>query len=189
MVGTPCSFGAATSFLAGPSERLSLAEERQARYGRSHPDAAGRAWIRDGLAELNASGVVAPLLDPDREPMRWLELSDDAAQDLISFWRTRRKGEVVFDFTDPGLDTSFLGILYQDLSEQQKSRYALLETPDFIADFILATPSNPPSRSSVSMNCGLSIRCAVPGRSYSRPFDGSCDTADALRGRRMRHLK
>lgn len=124
-------------FLAGPSERLSLAEERQARYGRSHPDAAGRAWIREGLAELNASGVVAPLLDPDREPMRWLELSDDAAQDLISFWRTRRKGEVAFDFTDPGLDTSFLGILYQDLSEQQKSRYALLETPDFIADFIL----------------------------------------------------
>jgi hypothetical protein len=124
-------------FLAGPGERLSLAEARQLRYERAHPDSTGRDWILDGLGELNASGVVAPLLDPDREPMRYLGPSDSAAQDLISFWRTRKEGQVIFDFTNPELDTSFLSVLYQDLSEQQSSRYALLETPEFIANFIL----------------------------------------------------
>ena len=46
-------------------------------------------------------------------------------------------GEIVHDFTDPEWDTGFLGDLYQDLSEHETSAYALLQTPDFIEEFIL----------------------------------------------------
>ena len=41
------------------------------------------------------------------------------------------------DLTDPDLDTRFLGDLYQDLSEDAKKRYALLQTPVFVEEFIL----------------------------------------------------
>ena len=38
----------------------------------------------------------------------------------------------------PGMwDTRFLGDLYQDLSEEAKKRYALLQTPEFVEEFIL----------------------------------------------------
>ena len=50
---------------------------------------------------------------------------------------TRTTGALVHDFTDPDLDTRFLGDLYQDLSEAAKKRYALLQTPDFVEEFIL----------------------------------------------------
>ena len=39
--------------------------------------------------------------------------------------------------TEPGLDTRFLGDLYQDLSDAAKKQYALLQTPDFVEEFIL----------------------------------------------------
>ena len=40
-------------------------------------------------------------------------------------------------FTDPELDTRFLGDLYQDLSEAARKKYALLQTPEFVEEFIL----------------------------------------------------
>ena len=36
-----------------------------------------------------------------------------------------------------GDDTRFLGDLYQDLSEAVRKRYALLQTPEFVEEFIL----------------------------------------------------
>jgi hypothetical protein len=41
------------------------------------------------------------------------------------------------DFTDPSWNTRFLGDLYQDLSEATRKRYALLQTPEFVEEFIL----------------------------------------------------
>src|SRR5205085_6213514 len=46
-------------------------------------------------------------------------------------------GHLVHDFTDPSLDTRFLGDLYQDLSEAARKKYALLQTPVFVEEFIL----------------------------------------------------
>ncbi len=37
----------------------------------------------------------------------------------------------------PGVGHPFLGDLYQDLSEHAKKTYALLQTPDFVEEFIL----------------------------------------------------
>ena len=77
------------------------------------------------------------LLNPRHSPMGRIEISDSAARDLIAFWRTRNADEIVHDFTDPEWDTRFLGDLYQDLSEHERSVYALLQTPEFVAEFIL----------------------------------------------------
>ncbi len=44
---------------------------------------------------------------------------------------------LVHDFTDPEWDTRFLGDLYQDLSEKARKKYALLQTPEFVEEFIL----------------------------------------------------
>lgn len=41
------------------------------------------------------------------------------------------------------LDTRFLGDLYQDLSESARKRYALLQTPEFVEEFILDRTLDP----------------------------------------------
>lgn len=41
------------------------------------------------------------------------------------------------DLTDSTLSTRFLGDLYQDLSQHAKDTYALLQTPEFVEEFIL----------------------------------------------------
>ncbi|MEV0913391.1 BREX-2 system adenine-specific DNA-methyltransferase PglX [Streptomyces sp. NPDC049967] len=57
---------------------------------------------------------------------------------------------LVHDFTDPlnedgteGWDTRFLGDLYQDLSEAARKTYALLQTPEFVEEFILDRTMDP----------------------------------------------
>ncbi|MFB8772350.1 BREX-2 system adenine-specific DNA-methyltransferase PglX [Streptomyces broussonetiae] len=47
------------------------------------------------------------------------------------------------DFTDPDLNTRFLGDLYQDLSEHARKTYALLQTPEFVEEFILDLTLDP----------------------------------------------
>ena len=43
----------------------------------------------------------------------------------------------------PGWDTRFLGDLYQDLSEEARKKYALLQTPVFVEEFILDRTLDP----------------------------------------------
>ena len=45
--------------------------------------------------------------------------------------------KLIHDFTDPAWETRFLGDLYQDLSEAARKKYALLQTPEFVEEFIL----------------------------------------------------
>ena len=64
--------------------------------------------------------------------------SPDQAKALLDFWRqTGEDGELRYDLTDPEWDTRFLGDLYQDLSESARKTYALLQTPEFVEEFIL----------------------------------------------------
>lgn len=125
-------------FLAGPGERLDLAQERQAEYIRQHPHDTDRDWILAGFAEMSRSPVAAGLFDRAHNPMWQIEIPHHAAKALLAFWRRRGEdGEIVHDFTDPEWDTRFLGDLYQDLSEHAKKTYALLQTPEFVEEFIL----------------------------------------------------
>jgi hypothetical protein len=123
-------------YLGGAAARTGAACNRQDEFYRAHPMATGWDWIAKAVAELHA--VAGGLYPRDADQEVSLLPSEAAAAELISFWRrTDAGGELIHDFTDRSLDTRFLGNLYQDLSEQQRSAYALLETPDFIADFLL----------------------------------------------------
>lgn len=137
-------------FLSGRGERLDLAKERQYLFF-EQPDNASktdREWIEEGLkAMAKASPVAAGLFDRDHNPMWRLTPSLEGAKALIDFWRRARPAQPedetdaatvpVHDFTDPDWDTRFLGNLYQDLSEHAKKKYALLQTPEFVEEFIL----------------------------------------------------
>lgn len=124
-------------WLAGPGERRLEAADAHAAFFARHPDRNDRDWLLDAFSYLRDQPVTAGLLDA-HNPVWRFPISADAAERLVRFWR--RQGEhsgLVHDFADGPVDTRFLGDLYQDLSETARKRYALLQTPDFVADFIL----------------------------------------------------
>nr|WP_239382530.1 BREX-2 system adenine-specific DNA-methyltransferase PglX [Frankia sp. CIT1] len=124
-------------YLAGPAARLTLAEERLNEFYVQHPELTARDWLLAAFGEISKAPVGAGLFDERHNALFQIPLTHDAAKDLITFWRTRQSGELVHDFTDPDWDTRFLGDLYQDLSEDVRKKYALLQTPEFVEEFIL----------------------------------------------------
>ncbi|GDY33305.1 hypothetical protein GTS_49380 [Gandjariella thermophila] len=124
--------------LSGPGSRLAEAEDAQTKFFREKPHATDADWIEHGFAELRRSDAGAMLFDPRHNPAYRIPVSHDGAKALIAFWRTRQAdGSLVHDFRDPDWDTRFLGDLYQDLSQEAKDKYALLQTPEFVEEFIL----------------------------------------------------
>ncbi|MFI7553841.1 BREX-2 system adenine-specific DNA-methyltransferase PglX [Micromonospora sediminimaris] len=115
---------------AAPAERA--VQHRQA-YLIANPRENDRHWLREAfgyLAELNASGKIF-----DRHNPLWrFDISGPAAEELSDFFR-RGAGQESLRRDD--LNTRFLGDLYQDLSTHAKKTYALLQTPEFVEEFIL----------------------------------------------------
>ncbi|MFB6977429.1 BREX-2 system adenine-specific DNA-methyltransferase PglX [Streptomyces scopuliridis] len=142
-------------YLAAPdAARRELAEARYAAYVDEDPDPTYRGWLEQAFAELGAGQAGRLLFDKRHNPLYQIPLSHDGARDLVEFWRERDEaGVLVHDFTDPlsedgtqGWDTRFLGDLYQDLSESARKTYALLQTPEFVEEFILDRTMNPAVR-------------------------------------------
>nr|WP_026455415.1 BREX-2 system adenine-specific DNA-methyltransferase PglX [Saccharomonospora iraqiensis] len=129
----------AAPFLSGPGERLAEAEERHEDFFRRYPERNDRDWLVAGFEALaGAHPTAAGLFDRRHNPLWEISPSFEAASGLVRFWRRRGEdGEVRYDFTDPEWDTRFLGNLYQDLSEHARKTYALLQTPEFVEEFIL----------------------------------------------------
>jgi hypothetical protein len=128
-------------YLAGPNdegnERTAQARERQEQYFYDHPERTDRDWIKAAFNEMGKSPVARALF-AEHNPMWSILPSNDAAKALLAFWRkTDANGAIVHDFTDPTWNTRFLGDLYQDLSEATRKTYALLQTPEFVEEFIL----------------------------------------------------
>ncbi|MFD9484313.1 BREX-2 system adenine-specific DNA-methyltransferase PglX [Streptomyces sp. NPDC059991] len=126
-------------YLAGPGDRLRDAEERHEAFFREKPHLNNRDWLEAAFQHLAESNeTAAGLFDRAHNPLWGLTPSYEAATELLSFWRRRgADGEILYDFTDPEWDTRFLGDLYQDLSEHARKTYALLQTPEFVEEFIL----------------------------------------------------
>jgi hypothetical protein len=125
-------------FLAGSEGRLSFATERQQAHYRQHPDRNDRDWIVAALDALSMSAATLHLFDTLHAMMREFPISHEAAKGLIAFWRSLDEtGRLVHEFTDPSLDTGFLADAYAHLSDTAQKKYALLQTPPFVADFIL----------------------------------------------------
>ncbi|MFC4854142.1 BREX-2 system adenine-specific DNA-methyltransferase PglX [Actinophytocola glycyrrhizae] len=126
-------------FITGRGERLDEAEDRRSEFFRRHPQLNDRDWLLQAFDHLSASHpALASLFDRRHNPLWMLQPSHGAVRTLLSLWRGRNHdGRPIYDFTDPELNTRFLGDLYQDLSETARKTYALLQTPTFVVDFIL----------------------------------------------------
>jgi hypothetical protein len=126
--------------IAGPGERLRQARDAHQHYFLSHPRDTDREYLLSIFDELAASPGTSGIFGPHnalREIPNWL--SGDKAREAIQFFQKidANTGLLIHDFTDPAWDTRFLGDLYQDLSAYARSRYALLQTPHFIEQFLL----------------------------------------------------
>ena len=126
--------------ISGPGERLARARDEYELYFRSHPQETDREYllsIFEQLAALKGTKEIFGEHNAIRDLPNWL--SGDAAGELLKFFQTvdANSGVLVHDFTDPNWDTRFLGDLYQDLSEAARKKFALLQTPDFVEEFIL----------------------------------------------------
>lgn len=125
-------------WIAGPGNRTALVEENLTAYFGVNPTHNRRHWLLQGLSVLAAQPAGKSLVDPNHNPVWTALISPESAAALIEFWRrTNGAGELIHDFRDDELGTRFLGDLYQDLSEHAKKTYALLQTPEFVEEFIL----------------------------------------------------
>ncbi|MGW4686121.1 BREX-2 system adenine-specific DNA-methyltransferase PglX [Streptomyces sp. NPDC004244] len=142
-------------YLTAPDpDRRDLALARYEEYVAKDADPTFRGWLERAFEELGAGQAGRLLFDRTHNPLFQIPLSHDGARELIAFWRERDEaGVLVHDFTDKlnedgteGWDTRFLGDLYQDLSEAARSTYALLQTPEFVEEFILDRTMDPAVR-------------------------------------------
>lgn len=123
--------------IAGPGDHIAVARERQAKFFEESPELTDRDWIIEGFNALSVSPVAAGLFE-QHNPMWSIYPSHEAAKALLAFWRDQdANAQIIHDFTDDTWNTRFLGDLYQHLSIEAQKAYALLQTPEFVEEFIL----------------------------------------------------
>jgi SAM-dependent methyltransferase len=129
--------------LAGRGDGLRLARDAQTAYFQEEPHHTDRDYLLDAFRRVAVLPGMAALFDRDHNALYELPVSPDGASDILGFWRRQRDDvpggavALVHDFHDDAWETRFLGDLYQDLSDDVKKRYALLQTPEFVEEFIL----------------------------------------------------
>lgn len=131
--------------LAGSGDRLEAALDTTRHHFQLHPGDSDREYLLWVFAEAGRLPGMSELLDESHSSMRELPISVDGASELLGFWRSTdpQSGALIHDFTDAERGTRFLGDLYQDLSEAARKRYALLQTPVFVEEFILDRTLDP----------------------------------------------
>lgn len=115
---------------AAPAERA--VQHRQA-YLITNPRHNDRHWLREAFGYLRGLKATGKIFD-EHNPAWRFDISGPAAEELSDFFR-RGAGQESLRRDD--LNTRFLGDLYQDLSTHAKKTYALLQTPEFVEEFIL----------------------------------------------------
>lgn len=116
--------------LAGPG-----AEDSQRQFFQLAPSLTERDYLLTVFRELAHHPAARDLFDAEHSPVWKLSPSAAAAKELLALFRLPNATTPAFRFGQAS--TRFLGDLYQDLSEDVRKRYALLQTPDFIESFIL----------------------------------------------------
>jgi hypothetical protein len=129
--------------LAGASgEALRAAEDREALFLQVAPFLGPREYLLAVFRELSKLPGARDVFDTKHNPVWVLSPSNDGAKVLLDFFRKRdAEGAPVLVFS--GDDTRFLGDLYEDLSEAARKRYALVQTPEFVEEFILDETLDP----------------------------------------------
>lgn len=130
------------------SGRLALMRDRHEAYFQAHPLESDRDYLLAAFREAGTLPGLRTFFNEAHNPAFRLGLSGDAAMALRQFWQQvdPNTGALLHDFTDPAWNTRFLGDLYQDLSEATRKRYALLQTPEFVEEFILDRTLTPAIR-------------------------------------------
>ncbi|HZD67951.1 MAG TPA: BREX-2 system adenine-specific DNA-methyltransferase PglX, partial [Actinomycetes bacterium] len=130
--------------LAGPGGRRAIAIDHRTAYVQAHPAHDDRHWLREIFRIYRTLPATGEIFG-DHNPIWLLAPSADGARSLVQGFQAvdPDTGEIRHDFTDPAWDTRFLGDLYQDLSEHAKKTYALLQTPEFVEEFILDRTLDP----------------------------------------------
>ncbi|MEW2548602.1 BREX-2 system adenine-specific DNA-methyltransferase PglX [Streptomyces sp. NPDC047002] len=173
-------------YLAGPGERLAEAEARHEAHFRTSPHHNNRDWLIEAFRHLASTNeTAAGLFDERHNPLWGLTPGYETATELLMFWRRwGADGAIRYDFTDPEWDTRFLGDLYQELSEHARKTYALLQTPEFVEEFILDLTLEP-AVADDGQGFGLNPAWTGPdGREHRglRTIDPACGSGHFLLG-------
>jgi hypothetical protein len=130
------------------SGNLALARDRHEAYFRANPMHSDREYLLASFREAGALPGLHTFFNEGHNPVFRLGISGDAAMAVRQFWQQvdPNTGVPAHDFTDPTWNTRFLGDLYQDLSGATRKRYALLQTPEFVEEFILDRTLTPAIR-------------------------------------------
>ena len=124
--------------IAGPGQRGTEAKIAQQNYFSRLPNSNDREYLQSIFRSSASLAGLQGVIGEGESPLWLVEPPADTVGRLIAVFRTSdESGTLIHDFTDPERDTRFLGDLYQDLSDYAKSTYALLQTPDFVEEFIL----------------------------------------------------
>ncbi|MEZ6048742.1 MAG: BREX-2 system adenine-specific DNA-methyltransferase PglX [Planctomycetaceae bacterium] len=126
-------------WLAGEGDRRKQAEDSHELYFREHPRESDREYFEHVFHEVGKIPACQDLFAEGKTPLWAVGPSGDAAMKLLAFWREidTDSGQLKRTFDVEEGDTRFLGDLYQDLSERARKKYALLQTPVFVEEFIL----------------------------------------------------
>ena len=116
--------------IAGPG-----AADAQRTFLQISPSLGERDYLLTVFRELCRLPVAKALFDARHNPVWLLAPSAEALKPLLELLRTPTADAPALRFGQPS--TRFLGDLYQDLNENVRKRYALLQTPDFVESFIL----------------------------------------------------
>ena len=153
LAGEPALYGSGGEADGGAGagtgeDRFQRALDAHEAYFRRFPGHSDREYLEHVFrmaAELPGCGA---LFGEDRNPLWQMGVSGDMARQILAFFRERdaKTGLLLRPFRTGQGDTRFLGDLYQDLSENARKRYALLQTPDFVEGFILDRTLTPALR-------------------------------------------
>lgn len=126
-------------WLAAEGERRKLAEDTHELFFRQHPHDTDREYFQHAFKEVGQIPAAKDLFAEGKTPLWAVAPSGDMAMNLLKFWREidAESGHLKRSFQVESGDTRFLGDLYQELSEKAKKKYALLQTPVFVEEFIL----------------------------------------------------
>jgi hypothetical protein len=126
-------------WLAGEGERRRLAEDTHTLFFREHAHDTDREYFQHVFHEVGKIPAAKDLFAEGKTPLWAVAPSGDAAMKLLKFWREMdaETGHLKRSFQVESGDTRFLGDLYQELSERAKKKFALLQTPVFVEEFIL----------------------------------------------------
>lgn len=131
-------------WIGGPEPHASAdraVQNRQA-YLIRNPRHSDRDWLREAFGHLAGLRATGQIFDRHNQVWRF-DISGTAAEGLSDFFR---RGAGFASLRMTGLDTRFLGDLYERLSTHAKKTYALLQTPRFVEEFILDRAFEPAVR-------------------------------------------